>query len=224
MWERQIVSGRSDPRSVARFDDEHLRRFLAARRAGDAAAMRHAWEELVIVFKDRMDGLVAANHKGRLDAFEHEEAVQRALIRFSDNLFTTFRGTSMGELVNATKTLCFYVCVEVQREAERDRRRRRSLDEGWDGVGHDDRPAPAWEVGQAQEAYEAEQRSADIDAFVAWAMPQLVGKRRDVVELTLHGAPLSQICAQLALSKDNAYQLRSRGLKDLAKLHEQYGT
>jgi hypothetical protein len=130
----------------------------------------------------------------------------------------------MGELVNATKKLCSYVCIEVQREAERHRRRRRSLDEGWDGVGHDDRPAPAWEVGQAQEAYEAEQRSADIDAFVAWAMPQLVGKRRDVVELTLHGAPLSQICAQLALSKDNAYQLRSRGLKDLAKLHEQYGT
>ena len=186
MWECQIVSGRSDPPSVARFDDEHLRRFLAARRAGDAVAMRRAWEELVIVFKDRMDGLVAANHKGRLDAFEHEEAVQRALIRFSDNLFTTFRGTSMGELVNATKKLCFYVCIEVQREAE--------------------------------------QRSADVEAFVAWAMPQLAGRRRAVVERTFHGAPLPQICAELALSKDNAYQLRSRGLKDLAKLYERYGT
>ncbi len=224
MWDCQIVSGPSDPPSVARFGDEHLRRFLAARRAGDAAAMRRAWEELVIVFKDRMDGLVAANHKGRLDPFEHEEAVQRALIRFSDNLFTTFRGTSMGELVNATKTLCFYVCVEVQREAERNRRRRRSLDEGWDGLGHEDRPAPTWEADQAREAFEAEQRSADVEAFVAWAVPQLAGRRRAVVERTFHGAPLPQICAELALSKDNAYQLRSRGLKDLAKLYEQYGT
>jgi DNA-directed RNA polymerase specialized sigma24 family protein len=55
-------------------------------------------------------------------------------------------------------------------------------------------------------------------------MPQLGDKRRAVVERTFHGAPLPQICAELELSKDNAYQLRSRGLKDLAKLYEQYGT
>ncbi len=58
MWEGQIVAARSDSPSVRRYDDEHLRRFLLAREAGDAAGMRRWWEELVIDFRDRMDGLV----------------------------------------------------------------------------------------------------------------------------------------------------------------------
>jgi len=221
MWECQIVSGRSDPPSVARFDDEHLRRFLAARRAGDAAAMRRAWEELVIVFKDRMDGLVAVNHKGRLDAFEHEEAVQRALIRFSDNLFTTFRGTSMGELVNATKTLARGICIDVQRRSIRERTHTRSLDAGWDADA-DERPSTAWEADEARARFERDQQDADAEAFLAWALPRLRGRRRDVVELTFYGAELVEICDELGLTRDNAYQLRSRGLKDLAELKEAY--
>ena len=70
MWECQAVAARSDSPSVGRYDDEHLRRFLAARKAGDVAAMRTWWEELLIDFTDRMNGLVMANHKGRLDHAE----------------------------------------------------------------------------------------------------------------------------------------------------------
>ena len=43
-----------------------------------------------------------------------------------------------------------------------------------------------------------------------------------MVELTLHGAELPEIMQELGLSRDNAYQLRSRGLKDLAQLKEQF--
>jgi hypothetical protein len=77
---------------VGRHDDEHLRRFVAARRDGDAAEMRRCWEELVIAVHDRMDGIVAATHQGRLNDEEHEQAVQLALVRFSSRLIHTFAG------------------------------------------------------------------------------------------------------------------------------------
>src|SRR4051794_1796189 len=201
---------RSGPPSVGRHEDEHLRRFLLARRAGDAEAMRRWWEELVIDFHDRIDGLIAVTHKGRLDELEHQDAVQRALTKFSEKLIGTFRGTSMGELVNATRQLCHFVCVDVQREAVAYRRRHSSLDAGggrWD----DDGPAPAWEADAAREAYERQEHEADVDAFLAWALPQLLESRRAVVERTFDRMPLPQICAELGLTRANAYQRRCRG-------------
>ena len=133
MCECQTVPTRSDTERVGNHADEHLRRFLAARRSGDAAGMRQWWEELVIDFRDRIDGLVAATHKGRLDDDEHELAVQLALIRFSSNLVNTFDGVSMGELVNATKTLSRGICMDVQRRSIRERRHAGpSLDSVWD--------------------------------------------------------------------------------------------
>ena len=85
-----------------RHEAEHLRRFLDARARGDAAAMRRGWEELVIDLFDRVDGLVYAAHRGRLDEREHEDAVALSLARISERLIHTFQGASMGELVNAT--------------------------------------------------------------------------------------------------------------------------
>jgi hypothetical protein len=43
-----------------------------------------------------------------------------------------------------------------------------------------------------------------------------------VLELTLHGAELPEIMRELGVSRDNAYQLRSRGLKDLRALKERF--
>ncbi len=222
MWECQAVAARSDSPSVGRYDDEHLRRFLAARKAGDVAAMRTWWEELVIDFTDRMNGLVMANHKGRLDHAEHEEAVQRALVKFSTKLIDSFAGSSMGELVNATKTLCRFVCIDVADDAAAYRKKHYSLEDGWSSDGEDERPSPQWEADAARAAYENEESEADMEVFLAWALPQLIASRREVLERTLAGVPVAEICAELDLSKDNAYQLRSRGTKDLAKLYEQY--
>lgn len=218
------MAARSDSPSVGRHSDEHLRRFLAARKAGDAAAMRRWWEELVIDFTDRMDGLVVANHKGRLADAEHEEAVQRAFVKFSTKLIDSFEGTSMGELVNATKTLCRFVCIDVVDDAKAYRQKHYSLEDGWSSDGEDDRPSPQWEGDAAREAYADDESEADMEAFLEWALPQLIPSRRAVLERTLAGVPVAEICAELDLSKDNAYQLRSRGTKDLAKLHTQYTT
>lgn len=207
---------------MGRHEAEHLRRFLDARARGDAAAMRRWWEEVVIDLYDRVDGLVVAAHRGRLDAREHEAAVALSLGRISERLIHSFSGTSMGELVNATATLARGICIDVQRASvRRHRHEGPSLDAGWDADA-EDRPIPSWEGDEATRRFEAADRGTEARAFLDWALPQLQERRRAVVELTLHGAELPEIMRALGVSRDNAYQLRSRGLKDLKQLKERF--
>src|SRR3712207_7150871 len=63
--------------------------------------------------------LFRSTHRGRLDDEEHQLAVQLAMIRFSQNLITTFEGVSMGQLVNATRTLARGICMDVDRKSTR---------------------------------------------------------------------------------------------------------
>jgi DNA-directed RNA polymerase specialized sigma24 family protein len=206
---------------VGRHDAEHLRRFVHARANQDAAEMRRWWGELVVDFHDRMDGLVAAAHKGRLDDEEHELAVQLALIRFAQRLIGTFHGVSNGQLVNATLRLAEFACMDVQRQAIARRGPAEvSLDDGWDA--EDGRGGPAWEHAAARRAFEDEEAARDTVEFIAWALPQVTDSRRRVLELTFEGAQLQEICAELDISDTNAYQRRSRGLKDLSQLKERY--
>jgi hypothetical protein len=207
---------------VGRHADEHLRRFLAARKRGDAGEMRRWWEELVIDFADRMDGFVAAAHKGRLDDEEHELAVAMSIARFAKNLMTTFDGISMGQLVNATKTLARGICMDVQRSAVRQHQHEGpSLDARWNAEG-EDAPAPAWEADEAVRHFERAERGAEVTDFLDWALPQIGAARREVLELTFYGAELNEIAAELGITQDNSYQRRSRGMKDLKRLKEQY--
>ncbi len=194
--------------------DEHLRRFLAARDRGDAAAMRKWWDELVVDFYDRIDGFVAAAHKGRLDDDEHELAVTMSMVRFSSRLIMTFAGISMGELVNATKTLARGICIDVQRQSIRDHR--------FEGPSLDVSEGPAWELDESARRYDDAESADDARDFVSWALPQIDVNRRRVLELTLYGAEIPEIMQELGITRENAYQRRSRGLKDLAKLKEQY--
>ena len=170
--------------------------------------MRRWWEELVIDFYDRMDGFIYAAHKGRLDEQEHEQALELALIRFSTRLCETFAGTSMGELVNATRTLARGICMDVQRSAIRARR----------AVALED----AYTLQESTRRYEVAGEAAEARDFVEWALPQLDEPRRRVLELTLHGAEIGEIMQELEITRDNAYQRRSRAIKDLAKLNELY--
>ena len=200
--------------------DEHLRRFLAARDHGDGPVMQQWWRELVIDFFDRIDGFVDAEHKGRLNDSEHELAVSMSLTRFTTNLVNTFDGHSMGELVNATKTLVRGICIDVQRSSQRERERRGgSFDDGWNDP---ERGQGRWEADESYRRHEAQETATEIRDFLAWALPQIGADRRRVLELTFEGAELPEIMAELDISQANAYQRRSRGLKDLAKLKECY--
>ena len=117
----------SDTTSESRYDELLLRRFLAARAKGDEPGARLAWEELVCLNMDRVEGMVRAESHQRLSREEQEEAVQNAAIKVLNNMFITFNGTSMGQWVNAVRTLVKGVCIDVQRRAERHSKHRAPL-------------------------------------------------------------------------------------------------
>jgi RNA polymerase sigma factor (sigma-70 family) len=213
------VTAPGDPARVGRHDEEHLRRFLAARERGAATEMRRWWDELVIDFFDRMDGFVAAAHKGRLGEDEHELAVQLSMTRFAVRLVETFDGVSMGQLVNASKTLARGICMDVQRSSMRARRGDGpSLDSSWDDAG----AGAGWEIDEAERRLDDEERAADARAFIDWALPRLKEERRRVIELTFRGDELPEIAQELGITRDNAYQRRSRAMSDLKRLKERY--
>ncbi len=208
-----------DPLPVAKHDDEHLRRFLLARSAGDTVEMKHWWGLLVEDFYERIRLRVAYESNGHLDWHEREDAVQLCLESFSDGLFRTFDGTSMGELVNAMKKLVFFRCIDIQRKEAR--HSGASLDSGWDEADPD-RPAPDWEYDQARRRFEDTEDGRDHIGFLAWALPQLRERPRRVAEMMLAFATTEEICTEFAVSVDNAHQLRTRASKDLRDLKEQY--
>jgi RNA polymerase sigma factor (sigma-70 family) len=198
---------------VARHDEERLRRFVARRDAGDVAGARRCWEELVEANFDRIVGIVSLQARGRLSPHERDEAVQRAIVKIWRNMVSTFDGTTMGEWVNAVRTCAGFACADVQREAARRSARETGLDESaeyqWGDV--------------ARQEHRREGERTDARDFVEWGLPRLRDeRRRRVIERSLDGVPAEEIAAELAVSLPNLYQLRSRGLKDLAKLKELY--
>ncbi len=219
-----------DPRQVGRHDDEKLRRFLAARTAGDEAGARRWWDELVSDNFDRVRGMVVLQSRGHLSADEQDDALQRALVKLFNNMIATFRGTSMGEWVESTRTLVKFACIDTQRRAMTISTHERSLEPR----GRDDDDDGRWDVDvyAAIEQQRREQESAEQDverlhdgqAFLDWAVPRLSAKRRAVIELDRAEVPVDEIQERLGVSRDVVYASRCRALKDLAKLREEYGS
>lgn len=221
-----------DSQHVGRHDDEKLRRFLAARRAGDEVAARRHWDELVADNFDRVCAMVALQSRDHLSRDEQDDAVQRALIKLLNNMIVTFKGSSMGEWVESTRTLVKFACIDTQRRAQTISRHERSLHRGG---GRDDDDAAGdcdADVYEAIERDRREQESAEHDAellgerrsFLDWAVPQLSDKRREVIELDRSDIPVDKIQQRLGVSRDVVYQSRHRALNDLTKLREAYGS
>lgn len=211
-FRRQIRKGAADSRvceghpPVAGHDALLLQRFLLARRRRDEAAARAAWDELVELNFDRVVTLVRVESRGRLSAEERDDAVQRALTTMLTRFMDTFRGTSMGEWVSATRTLVHFACVDTQRRAAAVSGRTEELTDD-------------------AEAEVAEERDPLLErgaAFLDWALPQLAERRREVIELDLQELTTEEIQERLGVSRDVVYAARSRALKDLAKLREEF--
>jgi DNA-directed RNA polymerase specialized sigma24 family protein len=201
---------------VLRRDEQLLRRFVACRDAGDTAGARERWMELVTDNLGRVEAMVALWARGgRLSPDEREEALQAALIKLWRNMVTTFAGTSMGEWVNAVKACVDFACRDVQRAAARRSSREAPLE--------DSEAAAPREFRAAHEEHRREAERADARGFVIWGLEQVGNERRRLVlERTLDGVPAEEIAAELDVTLDNLYQLRSRGLRDLARLKERY--
>ena len=219
-----------DSSHVARHDEEKLRRFLAARRAGDGAGARRWWEELLTDNFDRIHGMVVVESRTHLSHDEQQDALQRALIRLANNMIETFHGSSMGEWVNATRTLVKYACIDTQRREQTISKRERPLDapgrDAEDAGRYDTDVYAAMEKDRQNcesDEHDAERRG-ERQAFLDWAVPQLSPKLRAVVELDREGVPVEEIQERLGVSRDVVYQSRSRAATQLAKLLKEYGS
>jgi hypothetical protein len=133
----------------------------------------------------------------------------------------------MGEWVNAVKQLIKFRCGDVMRDAKRHSSHAVALDPelaGEDGIEQHDRAAYA----AIEEYRQLEQTELDAEtlakrqAFLDWAVPQLSKQRRAVIELDRKGVPVEQIERELGVSRDVVYANRSRAVKDLVKLREDY--
>jgi RNA polymerase sigma factor (sigma-70 family) len=203
-------------------NEELLRRFVACRDEGDADGALRWWTELVEVNLDRVRGMVdlRAPRYG-LSAAERDEAVQRALVKLWRRMVRTFKGATMGEWVNATKTLVDLVCKDVQRAGAR----RTARETSFDAAAADAEGAnPEWRGDElAQQRHRRDEERSDAAAFVAWALPQLGNdRRRLVIERTLDGVPAEDIAEELEVTMENLYALRSRGLKDMRALSDRW--
>ena len=195
---------------MASDDDQHLRRFLACRDAGDEAGARAAWEALLTAEWPRLKGFVELSNV-LYDRAEREEALGLAALKLWKDMITTFRGTTKGEWVNAVKTCVRYAAHDVQRDAARRR--------GREEVGLDDDEAATWR----HDRFAREQEKAAATDFVAWALPQIAHERqRHVLQRSLEGATTEDLMAELDTSSANIYKLRQRGLEALATLKEQW--
>lgn len=176
--------------------------------------------ELVTANFERVRGMVdvRASRYG-LSADERAEALQRALVKLWHKMVASFDGTTMGEWVNATRTLVDFVCRDVQRDAARRSQRETTIGGGAPDPDTDD---GAWKDAQlAQQRHAREQERADAAGFVDWALARLGDdRRRLVLQRTLEGAPANEIAGELGVSMDNLYAIRSRAVKDMRTLRD----
>lgn len=223
-----MVAATRDPHKVARHDEHKLRQFLAARRAGDADRARRWWDEIVSDNFDRVHGMVFLQSRGHLSSHEQDEALQRALIKLTNNMIHTFNGTSMGEWVESTRTLVFGACVDTQRRAATTSKRESGLHQTDDDGAQTSRLDSAVYAAIEKERREREDDELQADdiaygqRFLDWAVPQLSAKRRAVVELDREDVPVGKIQERLGVSRDVVYASRSRALRDLGKLRQDY--
>ena len=216
----------TDPSPVSSSEGEYLRRFIVARAAGNDEEMAVWWEALLTDNFDRVRGMVAIEARGRLSGDEQQEAVQRALIKLARNMVHTFRGSSMGELVGAMRTLVKGVCIDVQREAARVSRRETPLEGGWDDADDAGHERHAAAITRAREDAPEEEDDDDVlrlgRDFLDWATPRLSPRLRSVIELDRQGVPVEEMMRRMGVSRDVIYAARSRALRELAKLMEEY--
>ena len=192
-----------------------LRRVAAARARGDVEAARPEWEACVVRATARVRAVVASYRTANGDPIprdDREVVVNDALERACRRMVHTLEKLNEVSFLAAMAGCATNACHDhIRRLGAVERHHAHSLDDP-------DRPEPL---------REAEQRAADDEAAfeaahrVASALERMDnGARRRAVELHEEGYPYSEIADALAVSVTNAYQLVSRGKRDLRDLME----
>lgn len=178
--------------------------------------------------------------KGIVETFRHPEAPE-VRVEGSDvddvvdssyerlvKMLRTFKGISEGEYRAAMRTCVRFECMDHCREAMgHDMRRAGSLDERTKDDEGDERGRFDRDIAEQEKERVAEEEALTAGREQALLRQERVrtaiadlknANRRRVVELTYAGASTEKIMAELDTTRDNVYQLRRRGLKDLGDI------
>jgi RNA polymerase sigma factor (sigma-70 family) len=205
-------------------DDELVRLFAHARDKGDRDRAVEIWEEIVTRHFDRVVAMVSAwRYPGsgdRVQEKDRDEAVSLALWKVGKKLVGTFKGTTLPELRAAMKRAVDFACRDtLRRVGAYERHQAGSLDE----AAGEDSNLSRYEEELSDEGgfdeFERNEERRSATERVAAALKKVPSEdMRRVLDLTLDGLEVAQIAAQLNTSKDNVYQLRSRGMKKLKEV------
>jgi RNA polymerase sigma factor (sigma-70 family) len=207
-----------------------LRRFVAARDRGDLVLAARLWEQLAVNNFDRVALMVKAfrfTPGGRgLPEHERGSAVSEAYPRVLA-MGASFREREIGQFYAALVTCVWHTCRDYGRkELRHDKHVAGSLDATFEpggDAGPFDRALAAYDAhlrAQAGDAENAELDREEAERLVAWGIGQIANQNyREVLELTyLQKLPADAIAERLAISMENVYARRSRGVKELEKI------
>jgi RNA polymerase sigma factor (sigma-70 family) len=192
-----------------------LREVARARATGDVERARPAWEACVFRATARVRAVVSAYRTTRGDPIprdDREAVVNDALERACRRMIHTLDALNETSFLAAMAGCAENACRDqIRRVGQVERGTAHSLDDP-------DRPEPV---------REAERRRLDDEAAfeaahrVATALERMENHdRRRAVELREQGYEYEEIAAALDVSRTNAYQLVSRGKRDLRELME----
>jgi RNA polymerase sigma factor (sigma-70 family) len=218
-----------------RLGEEDLLRLVVICRDGDQRSTRKAgtaWQTLVAHDIERVRRIVETfrhpeNPDVRVAHGDVDEVVQDAFIRLL-KMLGGFRGSTIGEYRSAMWTCVRYVCMDYCREQmAKDKQRAGSLGEEIGGAEGDTRPRYEREIAERErrriENEEALEREVERLREHRWRLDEVIAQvddepKRRVLEMTRKGRSTKQIAKALDTSEANVYQLRTRALKQVARI------
>jgi RNA polymerase sigma factor (sigma-70 family) len=208
-----------------------LRDYHTAIANGDLRAAAAAWDQLAEQNWDRIKSAVklfrfsASSNRG-IPEVDQGSAASYAYLRVRA-LGANFHKHEIEAYYAAVWNTAAYACRDFGRSDFRHTRRAAgSLDEHFDAeseVGPYSAALAAWDLARREESAERELDERELqreEGLMLWAIAQIKNeKHREVLELTYdEKLDTDEIAERLAISKDNAYQRRSRGLRELKRV------
>src|SRR5215217_7605955 len=187
-----------------------LRRYHAAMARGDLPAAAEAWDQLAVQNFDRINQTVklfrfsAASGKG-IPVVDQGSAVSEAFLRVR----------AMGAHFRKQEIEAYYAAlVHCVQNSCRDFGRYSGALAAWEAARHE----------QAAERIRSELEQQRDEGLMLWAIGQIKNdKYREVLKLTYNEKlPTDEIAERLEISTENAYQRRSRGLRELKKILDEH--
>ena len=212
-----------------------LRDYHVAIARGDLAAAAAAWDQLAEQNWDRIVQAVKlfrfskASNKS-IPEVDQGSAASYAYLRVRA-LGANFRKQEIEAYYAAIWNTAQFACRDFGRKDFRHTKRSAgSLDERFDPeseVGPYSGALAAWENARRQDAADREVEARELqreESLILWAIAQIKNpKHREVLELTYNETlSTDEIAKRLGISTENAYQRRSRGLRELKKILDDF--